>query len=349
MKRSTNIENISITGMYVSLSKGDYAVIRNDMELFGGNAETHDEEHRFTINKFLNRVFLNLCKGQKINQEVPKKRKNHTSLGINIKINKEIIQIMKKAGVYSNNAYPADLSAYYAYFISEYCRKSPSEREEIFYSGMIQEIKETIKMEMVINVYRNKQAQNGEDKYNTIIPYALKLSEENGHYYLAGFELNRKKERYFYTSLRCIPIRKIIPFSKETRLEHIPEIIPEKHIAFKKNSCVQSYTQMKEYMEERLASDGILYLGDILRDVRVRLSEKGKKYLSSHTQYRPFDITFDSDDSSIIRFKATKLQNFLYFFKFGGEAEILEPQKYRDDFIEKYREVIRKYPEIFEK
>ena len=153
----------------------------------------------------------------------------------------------------------------------------------------------------------------------------------------------KDKRIYFYRNTLGIPLRKILS------VERIQKIEPQKQIYFREKypeADIQSYKDLEEYIQKRFATDGILYLSDILRDVTVRLSDTGIEYLYSRTQYKPFDISFDKEDIHIIHFKATKLQTFMYFFKFGGDAEILQPAEYRQNFIEQYEKALSIYKNV---
>lgn len=331
--------SIKENGLYISLSKEENSIIEGDMKLFRNYSVNKDKNYEFTVNKFLNRIFLNLCEGEEVTLQKPQKRKNHTSVSYIIKVNNEIIRKMTMAGI-DSDYYPADSSAYYTYFISEYCKNTLTDREKIFYRPLIQEIKDAIELKNLLLIDTNK------GRHSTLLPYVLKTSEENGKHYIAGFLLNEENGQYFYNKLLCVPLQSILFCSEKNHIRRGRKIFPEKDIAFQEKSLVHSYDEMKKYIEERLRSDGILYLSDTLRDVKVRLSTKGMEYLYSRTQYKPVNIHFDSNDNSnkqIIHFQATYLQTFMYFFKFGEEAEILSPFQYRKKFLQKYERAFKLY------
>ena len=179
--------------------------------------------------------------------------------------------------------------------------------------------------------------QKNDGKYAYILPYTIKLSDELNRNYVTGFSLRKKGIKYIYNKTICIPLIKILSFQR------IEKIDIKKQIFFKDDSDIQNYNDMKKYIEKRFSLDGILYLSDEMSDVSVRLSDIGIGMLYSRVQYRPQHYEFDEIDKNIIHFKATRLQTYMYFFKFGREAEILQPKEYRNFFLQKYEEAYLLY------
>jgi len=317
-------------GMYISMKKEDFRIIENDMQLFRSNPEAGKKHYQFTANKFLNHVFLTMCYGQKIEIVPSEKSRDRSTTGINIKINNEIIARMENAGIYSKKAIPPDLSAYYKHFISEYCQLTLTEREQIFYKTLIEELNDAVKLNLVLKIRKNHSSDV------TMLPYGLKTADENRLHYVVGFVLKPANQKYIYRKLICVPIRNILPYSKEKNFERIDEIIPQKQIIFSEKSEIKSYKEMTEYMKQRLYFDGVLYLSNNLKTVTVKLTDNGINMLYTRNQFKPKNIIFDNDNQNIIHFQATQLQTFLYFFKFGREAEILKPAEYRKYFLEQY-------------
>lgn len=319
------------SGMYVSLKKEHVAVLENDMELFRTNSDAPDNRYKFSVNGFMNRVFVNMYDGRKFNRSSVKRTRKKGAKGFNIKLNRAVAEKMERSGLDPEKDYSSDFAAFYAPFIEAYCDMTLLKRSEIFFRQLIDDLNDEIMLRYFLKIKKNA----GRDAY--VLPYAIKDCDENSKKYLTGFALRKTDDGYIYKTTVCLPLNKILGFERVTRLD------PEKQITFEEGSDIQSYEDMKRYIEERFHTDGILYLSDILRDVRVRLSDKGKDDFFSRTQYRPRVYTWDENDSNIVLFRATKLQTFMFFFKFGGEAEILEPPEYRSFFMEKYKEAYLKY------
>lgn len=147
---SSIIEN----GMYVSLKKDVYAVIEKDTNLFRTCEKTKDNKYKFTLNKFLNTVFLNMYDGRKFAPSSVKRTRNIGAKSVNIKINKDIEDKINKI-LKPYNPYPSDFAAYYMLFIEEYCKMPLNKREEIFYKQLISELKDAIDLKYNLRVYKN--------------------------------------------------------------------------------------------------------------------------------------------------------------------------------------------------
>ena len=112
------------SGMYISLSKEYYTVIENDIELFRTNEDASNNRYKFTINKYLNKVFVNMYDGRTFDSDSIKRTRKKGAKGFYIKPNKEIMGKMKLAGLDLESNYSSDFAAYYTQFIVEYCKMS---------------------------------------------------------------------------------------------------------------------------------------------------------------------------------------------------------------------------------
>lgn len=318
------------SGMYISLSKEYYTVIENDIELFRTNEDASNNRYKFTINKYLNKVFVNMYDGRTFDSDSIKRTRKKGAKGFYIKPNKEIMGKMKLAGLDLESNYSSDFAAYYTQFIVEYCKMSLIERERIFYKQLISHLNDEIELKYLLKLKKN----DGLETY--IFPYSIEKSDDIHKSYLTGFALRLTDKGYVYKKTLCVPLSKILGYQR------IEKIRQEKQISFEETPEIQSYADMENYIKERFRTDGVLYLSDILRDVTVRLTDNGKEFFLSRTQHRPV-YEFDKNDDHLVHCKATKLQTFMYFFKFGGDAEILGPIEYRKNFSDKYKEAYQLY------
>lgn len=324
---STVIES----GMYVSLTKEEYIIIQNDIELFRTNCVGRYAANgqRYTVNGFMNIVFVNMERKDSGELTLSKQRKRK-GIGMNIKLNRDVVEKIRDAGLDPMKKSSSECSAYYMQFIEAYCRLPLTGREMIFYRVICERLEDSIKLHHFLRIKKNDgQSVN-------ILPFAVKQADEIHKNYLIGFSLKKRSNGYRYKNTLCVPLRKIIDCRRVASLD------PEKDIHFGKNSVFSCYRDLKSYIQNRLVTDGVLYLGGKLMNVTVRLSNTGIKKLSEHTLFRPV-FTSDKNDEHIIYFRATRLQTFKYFFQFGSDAEILEPGEYRKEFSNAYRSAFELY------
>lgn len=237
-----------------------------------------------------------------------------------------------------------DLAKGYVEYAEKYASLPLYDRRRIFYRKIYKEIQNAFDSKDIW-IYMNKLNSKNKNKSYHVIPHSIEKSEDNGCDYIAAFALDKKE----YSNMVNIPIHNIIQIEEGQN-------ISLKDIEFKSNNQVTNYKEMIENMENRLKTDGILYLCNEPEKVEVKLTQYGFDMLLSRSQYKPYDITVEDrncdDDKRYVKtaiFHATQLQTFLFFFKFGKEAVVLRPERYRNDFIEKYKAALNEYETIKEK
>ena len=331
------------TGMYISIEKKYMRVIESDRYLFKCNLQRSEEEdprerYAFSVNSFLNRVFMIMCDEVKIDDVVLSNRRKRESEHMTIKINNAILKKMKEAGIYAEgDSDTRRLAAFYRRYIEEYASRSQTERERIFYKNVIEEFK-SMKENMVMVIRRNAEPFTAR-----ILRYEIIDAPENGHLYITGFTVKKNEEgRFVYGKPINIPIYKVIPYDENVIFANEGEIDLKKDIVFD-YPTIDCYKAAIDSLKDRLNDDGVLYISGIRRRVKVRLSDEGLENLYSRVQFRPNDLKISKSDSHIIEFEATWLQTFLYFFKFGSDAEILEPDVYRELFRQRYESAFGLY------
>ena len=98
----TSAEAIISNGVYISLSKKTEDIIKNDIELFRNNIKAANNGYKYTFNKFINNVFLNMYNYERtlkyndkqsitVNNQQPTKTKGK-KIGHNIKMSQDIIK-----------------------------------------------------------------------------------------------------------------------------------------------------------------------------------------------------------------------------------------------------------------
>ena len=96
-------------------------------------------------------------------------------------------------------------------------------------------------------------------------------------------------------------------------------------------------------LNEAISTRSIAYLIENPQNqIKVKLTENGKKSYISRLRGRPFkNHNLSSDD--IYVFNCTERQAFEYFFSFGKEAEIIEPETLRERMKRSYEAAAENY------
>lgn len=106
-----------------------------------------------------------------------------------------------------------------------------------------------------------------------------------------------------------------------------------------------------EKVRHRIETLGIAYIGMPPRStVRMALTENGyQKYLKLMLHQRPLPcIPVEMSEGNypyVLTFGCSTYQIMNYFFPFGSDAMVLEPDELRTEFAEKYRKAAEMYKE----
>ncbi len=203
-----------------------------------------------------------------------------------------------------------------------YCRLPYIEREKIFFSDLFETIRNALNLHLPMQIRRpavrpflfSPSAQGQMPTPITIISSAFPVRsrlpgtdiQEPGEYHCASFRISRIE------SIRN-------EYGKKAKLT----------------------PHQRSFIEKEIAEKGIPFLLNDTAEIRVRLSEEGVKKYNTLLHLRP-KYTSRTDDN-IYTFHITPMQAEFYFFKFGSDAEILQPTGLRETFRRGYEKAFHRY------
>lgn len=328
----------------LNLSPLAYSVVQFDMDIFGN-------EHNAN---FINRVFLNfadIANASVINalnyykseletllekntaDKSSKERIISTLIGIRKKELEDkdnyekgggtvLIDLNKKVRKYlfsecSEDGYYKSFTRYIKNVIEEYAGLPYVEREKIYFKDFVDEIEKAIKENYTLKV------SSGNNIWYEVYPYKLMTDFALKANYLVGYRkpLNSKdsKEICVYRLSRLKEV--------EVRQGH-KLFIPKKDII---------------ELEKNIKSRGVEFLIGEEQCIKVKMTPNGVYQYSRALNLRPTYAEKSKDN--VYTFYCTKKQAEYYFFKFGEDAEIIEPHDLRDKFKEKYEKAAGIYRE----
>ncbi len=126
------------------------------------------------------------------------------------------------------------------------------------------------------------------------------------------------------------------------RLSRIKEVNAER----KKSSPLSEF-RFKE-ISEKLAEFGPTFVNEDEVTVKVRLTPEGISHYLYSVMHRPMHIDVEhksngKDAEDVFVFRCSERQAQYFFFRFAGEAEILEPKSLRDKFRTLYESGLNRY------
>jgi len=197
--------------------------------------------------------------------------------------------------------------------IEEYAKKPYFERELIYYSKIANEI--SYNLDKTLNIV------TGKDEF-TVKPYEIKQDKHSFHNYLTCQATTNLNDPFRAYSFRISRIKSVTLAKRPA-----PKLT--------KNQIAELEKEIMEKGVEYLSSGGAI-------NVKVKFSKDGVDLFNKIMFQRPRVNSIDIKND-VYYFKCTYFQAKNFFFKFGEDAEIIEPKKLRDDFAMRYRNAAKKY------
>ena len=96
-------------------------------------------------------------------------------------------------------------------------------------------------------------------------------------------------------------------------------------------------------IESEIKSKGVQFLIGDVESIKVRFTDRGIYSFNHQFHLRPAEYKKIDGEENTYVFECTRKQALNYLFKFGSDAEVLEPQSVREEFIQRYREACMRY------
>ena len=205
--------------------------------------------------------------------------------------------------------------------IEEYARKTEYEREGILLREKIEELQLCIEAQQLVVL-----TLNGSDHTrHEVRPYSICSDSGCNYHYLVG--LTRKAGTTYPERIASYRLSRI-------------NTIKRSHLRSGKITVVQA-----REIEQKIRDNGVQFLLQESETICVRLTERGKKMYDSQAHLRPVfsECRKLPDGSRKYTFDCTQMQAEFYFFKFGSDAEIIEPHSLRELFKSQYTLALEKY------
>lgn len=215
----------------------------------------------------------------------------------------------------SEDKYYSRRGKYIKSVLEEYARLPYVEREKIYFSPFVEEIKSAIREERQLRIVTDKNA------VYSVYPYEILSDPLSTANYLVGY-----CTRYDYPEDEKRPCSFKISALKSVRLE-------KSKSAFLKNSIWEQLTYT-------ISSRGVQFMVGNEAEIHVKLTEAGVSKYRRQTHLRPPLIR---TQDNIYIFQCTTAQAEFYFFKFGKDAEILLPVDLRERFKSMYEAAANTY------
>lgn len=206
--------------------------------------------------------------------------------------------------------YHEQISDYLKCLLEEYASLPYIKRERIFYKERYETAKQAIERGKLLKICTAR------GKWYHVYPYEIMEDPLSTRSYLVGYvkkpEESRSDKRI--ASFRLPRLKKIECLAASFRLTK-DEI---------------------DKIRKRVEKCSVQFLVEERETIRVRLTERGVEKYWEQLHLRPVKDTDASSKNEYV-FQCTQRQAEYYFFKFGADVEILEPESLRKRFAEMYQ------------
>jgi len=195
--------------------------------------------------------------------------------------------------------------------IEQYASQHFLDREKAYFKETVETIENAIR-------HREKLKIQLGEKVFAVRPYKILNDKQSTFNYLIGFSSQNGVEAENIASMRL---------SRITSIKCTPD-----------DGAISIYEIDK--IRDKIVSSGVAFLIEDAIKVVVKLTKKGRGLYAGHVLNRPIYLSIIGNE---YEFKCTKKQAEAYFFKFGADAEVIEPLLLREEFISKHKEALAKY------
>lgn len=205
-------------------------------------------------------------------------------------------------------------SVYLKILFIEYSKLPSSEREKIYFHPFVKIIEDAISSGKNLSITTCSQRFDA-------VPYKLVSDTALSHLYVVGVSScspANDDSTYKDASFRVSRIQ-------DVSLSGIKKVLSKSD---------------KKRLEENIRCNHLQFLIGKKYNIKIRLTKEGLSKYQTQSYLRP---TFLSKKDNVYEFCISREQLNAYFFKFGKDAEILEPEELRNYFLLKYKDALQAY------
>lgn len=259
-------------------------------------------------------LLLEHYKGELI-QAVQKRRENGHSFSI--RLDTDNMRYLAEDGQGESQYYADSIGRYIKAVLEEYAERPYVERERIYYKDAI------------VNKVPSAEAPKKMLKLTLISSHILYMKP-------IGLFQDPYLMYNYLAGMTSLQVSGGSWRPSALRLASIKECRQLEHPAFLSSDKVRE-------IEKTIQKNGVQYLPDSQQALRivVRFTPKGERDYQKMLHLRPKYI--EKVEPLTYIFDCTRFQAETYFFKFGADAQVLEPKSLAEEFLQKYRSAVQLY------
>ncbi len=289
----------------------------SDASIYLRIAEKRDELHSLqssdrakAVSSFIDRIIQNETKKLKDHSNCLLSKDKYENYVISL--NKKTLNILEASE--EGTFYKDRAALYIRAVLEEYAQLDSMKRKMIYYREIIDDLQKHITNHDMIEIsYCNTPV-----KYR-MIPAQIEPDIYRTHLYLAGITVQEQAKTPYVSG-------------------RIDRIVSIQYI----RAGTVSDTMLST-LKKKIEKNGIQYLKSNHTEIRIQLSPEGVKKYNQLTFQRPAYTRIEDPEKNIYQFDITSYQAMVYFFKFGADAVVLEPEELRNRFHDMYLAALGNY------
>lgn len=264
-------------------------------------------------NHIISQLLLHEKKELETNISFQKKNKHISHI---YRINTANLNYLRSEECKESDTYQQKLGLYLKCILEEYASLPYMERERIFFKEWYEIVLQAIETHALLKI------TTGNHRKYYVYPYSLDTDALSTRLYLTGLSKSIEDET---ASKKPASFR--VPNFHEVKILRQSGRLTKEEISL---------------LKEAIAKRKVQFLVDHEEEIHIRFSPNGIKKYNSLVYMRPaFDPVKTIGNEYV--FSCTLKQAEYYFFKFGGDAEVLSPPKLRTRFQKLYEQATSVY------
>lgn len=247
------------------------------------------------------------------------------------------------ADLYSEDSWPEEKyypsqGAYIKALIENYAEKSTFDREEVFFRSTLERLRNMLNLPKTERKILKLQYRTASGNTITcrIKPYKIVADSAKQFHYLIALSDYHSTDTGTY----------------EPASFRISRIVEDSFFEYAKSYGSGNITARESArLDKMLQTAGPQFMLASEETIKVLLTREGINQYNSQYYLRPASSCLKSvspqkDGSAVYEFVCTALQIKYYFFKFGKEATVLEPQELAESFYKELTAAAQKYESV---
>lgn len=240
---------------------------------------------------------------------------------LQIRLNRQVMELLASDdGQQEGRFYDDRIGMYLKAVLEEYCGLPYVQREQVYFQELIQTTQSAILAKQQLKLEMHQPSDPGR-KTVRVKPLCIQQDTARQYNYLAGMLSFDNGSSWAPGSIRL------------TSVKHFRQL------------CEHSFLSQadRETIESGIQHRGIQYLSSQtgIETIVVHLTEKGRQLYTRILNQRPTLTKKQNDD--LYEFQCTAFQAENYFFRFGQEAVIIQPESLKETLRKRYEAALRGY------